>query len=75
MRVLIAKKGLTAAQNGDFATALREWTPLAEQGNAAAHMWLNIAASSGDKNATKNRDLVAGWMTPSQRETIQKLGR
>ena len=29
-------KGLTAAQNGDFATALGEWTPLAEQGHAGA---------------------------------------
>ena len=28
--------GLAAAEAGDFATALREWTPLAEQGNAAA---------------------------------------
>ena len=25
------QKGVTAAQSGDFATALREWTPLAEQ--------------------------------------------
>jgi TPR repeat protein len=30
------QKGLTAAKSGDFATALREWTPLAEQGNAVA---------------------------------------
>ena len=30
------QKGLTAAQSGDYATALREWTPLAEQGNAGA---------------------------------------
>ena len=30
------EKGLTAAQSGDFATALREWKPLAEQGDAAA---------------------------------------
>ena len=29
-------KGLTAAQSGDFATALKEWKPLAEEGNAAA---------------------------------------
>ena len=29
-------KGLTAAQNGDFATALKEWKPLAEQGDAKA---------------------------------------
>ena len=29
-------KGLDAAQRGDFATALLEWRPLAEQGYAAA---------------------------------------
>ena len=28
------QKGMTAAQSGDYATALREWTPLAKQGNA-----------------------------------------
>ena len=28
-------KGLTAAQSGDYATALREWTPLAQQGDGA----------------------------------------
>ena len=30
------QKGLEAAQSGDYATALREWKPLAELGNAAA---------------------------------------
>ena len=30
------QKGLTAYQRGDYATALREWTPLAEQGSADA---------------------------------------
>jgi hypothetical protein len=30
------QKGLTAGQSGDYATALREWTPLAEQGDAEA---------------------------------------
>ena len=30
------KRGLTAARSGDFVTALREWTPLAEQGHANA---------------------------------------
>jgi TPR repeat protein len=34
------QKGLTAAQSGDFATALREWTPLAKQGNANAQTLL-----------------------------------
>ena len=28
------KKGLIAYQSGDFASALREWKPLAEQGDA-----------------------------------------
>ncbi len=27
------QKGLDAANRGDYATALREWKPLAEQGN------------------------------------------
>ena len=29
-------KGYAAAQSGNFATALREWTPLAKQGNVNA---------------------------------------
>ena len=28
------QKGLAAARSGDYATALREWTPLAKQGDA-----------------------------------------
>ena len=34
------QKGLTAYKSGDFATALREWTPLAEQGNALVQTYL-----------------------------------
>ena len=30
------QKGLTAYRSGDYATALREWTPLAKQGDAEA---------------------------------------
>ena len=29
------QKGVAAADNGDYATALREWTPLAKQGDGA----------------------------------------
>jgi hypothetical protein len=32
------KKGLTAADKGDFATALREWTPLAEPGDVSTRI-------------------------------------
>ena len=90
------QKGNAAHDKGDYATALREWTPLAKQGNASAqynlgymyangkgvpqdyiraHMWYNFAASSGHKNATKNRDIVAKNMTPADISTAQKLAR
>ena len=88
--------GLSAAQSGDFATALREWTPLAILGNAAAqfnlgvmyvngtgvvkddvyaHLWWSIAASSGDKGAIENRDIVAKQMTPAKIAEVEKLAR
>jgi hypothetical protein len=35
-------KGWSAYKAGDYATALREWTPLAEQGNAYAQYNLGI---------------------------------
>jgi len=40
-------KGLTAAQNGDFATALHEWTPLAKQGNESAQYGLGVMYKEG----------------------------
>ena len=41
------QKGLTAAENGDYATALREWMPLAEQGDAAAQYNLGWMYANG----------------------------
>ena len=58
-------KGLTAYKSGDFATALREWTPLAEQGNAAAQGNLGVMYEKGqgvprdDKTAVKWYRLAA----------------
>ncbi len=40
-------KGLAAAQTGDFATALQEWRPLAEQGDASAQFNLALMYSNG----------------------------
>ena len=40
-------KGLTAAQSGDWATALKEWKPLAEEGNAAAQNNLGLMYHNG----------------------------
>jgi TPR repeat protein len=41
------QKGMTAAQSGDYATALREWTPLAKQGNASAQFNLGLIYRNG----------------------------
>ena len=41
------QKGLDAAQKGDFATALKEWKPLAEQGNARAQNNLGLMYVKG----------------------------
>jgi TPR repeat protein len=41
------QKGLAAYQAGDFATALQEWKPLAEQGNATAQYNLALMYGNG----------------------------
>ena len=41
------QKGLTAYKSGDFATALREWTPLAKQGIALAQYNLGVMYDNG----------------------------
>jgi TPR repeat protein len=41
------QKGLTAYKSKDFATALREWTPLAEQGDAVAQSNLGTMYDNG----------------------------
>ena len=41
------QKGLDAAQRGDYNTALKEWTSLAEQGDAKAQFNLGIMYERG----------------------------
>ena len=53
-------KGLEAAQAGDFATALKEWQPLAEQGNASAQYNLGLMYSNGD-GVLKNNSEAFKW--------------
>ena len=42
------QKGLTATVSGDYATALREWKPLAEQGNVFAQYNLGNRYRKGE---------------------------
>jgi TPR repeat protein len=41
------QKGLTAYKSGDYATAMREWTPLAKQGDAFAQSNLGLMYEDG----------------------------
>jgi hypothetical protein len=41
------EKGVTAYQSGDYATALREWIPLAEQGDANAQFQIGAMYDVG----------------------------
>jgi TPR repeat protein len=40
-----------------------------------AHMWLNLSAAQGDREAKKYRDWLAEKMTPSQIAEAQRLAR
>ena len=40
--------GMDARNRGDFARALREWRPLAEQGDARAQYYLGLLYENGD---------------------------
>ena len=59
------QKGETSFQSGDYATALREWTPLAEQGDPIAQSLLGLIYKNGlgvpqnDKSAVKWYTLAA----------------
>ena len=41
------QKGLAAAKSGDFATALREWKPHAEQGHTFVQYFLGTMYDNG----------------------------
>ena len=54
------QKGLAAYDSGDYATALREWTPLAEQGNANAQFNLGVMYDKGE-GVPQNYKTAVKW--------------
>jgi len=61
------QRGLTAAQNGDFATALREWMPLAEQGDVLAQYNLGLLYDMG-KGVPQDYKAAAKWFTEAAKQ-------
>ena len=55
------QKGLDAAVRGDHATALHEWIPLAEQGNAAAQFQLGWMYDNGLGVPENNKEAVKNY--------------
>ncbi len=53
-------KGLAAAERGDYATALKEWKPLAEQGSADAQYKLGIMYRKGE-GVTRDYKVAIEW--------------
>ena len=54
-------EGLAAAKAGDYATALREWRPLAERGDARAQFYLGLMYEKGRGVAQDNQQAVAWY--------------
>ena len=53
-------KGLNAARSGDFVTALSEWKPLAEQGDATAQINLGVMYEDG-KGVSQDYEIAVKW--------------
>lgn len=63
------QKGVAAAKRGDYATALKEWRPLAETGDAKAQINLGIMYFQGKGVAHDNSE-AAKWL---QKAAVQGL--
>ena len=56
------QKGLDAARKGDYATALKEWTPFAEQGDADAQYNLGFMYRNG-QGVPQDYNTAVKWYT------------
>ena len=53
--------GLTSYQRGDYATALQEWRPLAEQGDALAQQYLGNMYATGRGVPENDAEAMKWW--------------
>jgi len=55
-------KGREASKSGDFKTALAQWQPLAEQGDAKAQFSVGLMYDNGH-GVIQNHETAAKWIT------------
>ena len=63
------QKGVTAYKSGDYATTLREWTPLAEQGDASAQYNLGLMYQNG-QGVPQDYKTAVKWYTLAAEQGI-----
>lgn len=61
------EKGLEAARQDDFATALQEWLPLAEQGDPRSQVQLGLMYANGVGVTQDDREAVKWYRLASER--------
>ena len=54
------QRGMTTYKSSDFATVLREWKPLAQQGNSVAQSGLGVMHQNG-LGVSKNNKTALRW--------------
>ena len=68
-------KGLAAHQAGDYDTALKEWRPLAEQGNAITQYNLALMYNNGEGIAEDDTEAIKWWrLAAEQGNTLAQNG-
>ena len=63
--------GVTAAKSGDYAVALREWTPLAEQGDATAQHFLGHLYANGQGVAQDHAEAVKWYRLAAEQGDVK----
>jgi hypothetical protein len=63
--------GRTAFNHGDYAAALREWRPLAEQGHATAQFWLGYMYNFGRGVAKDDAEAVKWYRKAAEQGEAQ----
>ena len=56
------QKGLDAAQSGDYVTAQREWTPLADKGSRSAQLLLGLMYLEGQPGVPRDYKTAEKWL-------------